>query len=71
MDMDARLTGAEAANRAGVTRQLVYRWRLLGHLNPVAYNQKGHPLYRWGDVLKAELTTRKSPMSRRAAMSGG
>ncbi len=65
-DLDARLTGAQAASVAGVSRQLIRRWCQLGHLTPVG--QRGRsPLYRLGDVIKAEHATRESGRSSRAA----
>ena len=64
MDLSALLTGVQAARFVGVSKQLVERWRQLGHLTPV---ETGPRRYRLGDVLKAERATRQSPMSRRAA----
>lgn len=60
MNLDARLTGAQAARLARVSPQLIRRWVQLGHL------ERGDDgLYRTGDVLAAEVTTRRSPKSRR------
>jgi hypothetical protein len=61
---DALLTGAQAARLVGVSKQLVRRWRQLGHLEPVAEHP---PRYRVRDVWKAERATRRSPHSHRAA----
>jgi hypothetical protein len=60
LDLDARLTGAQAARLARVSRQLVRRWEQLGHL---ARGDDG--LYRAGDVLTVERAMRNSPRSHR------
>lgn len=59
---------AEHANRArqivsggrGATvgRTAIQNWRARGHLAPAGLDARGRPLYRLGDVAKAELTTR-------------
>jgi hypothetical protein len=60
VDLDARLTGAQAARLARVSPQLIRRWVQLGHL------ERGNDgLYRTGDVLVAECVTRRSTKSRR------
>jgi hypothetical protein len=61
MDLDARLTGAQAARLARVYRQLIRRWEQLGHLT-----RGDDGKYRAGDVLEAERATRNSPLSHRA-----
>ena len=54
IDVNARLTGAEAARYAGVTRQAIIKWRDRGHL------QQGEDgKYRLLDVAKAEHATRR------------
>ena len=65
-DLNARITGAQAAEIAGVSRQLVNRWRQLGHLIPVAQHGRS-PLYRLGDVLTVDREMRQSNRSSRAA----
>jgi DNA-binding transcriptional MerR regulator len=67
VNLDALITGTEAARLAGVSKQLVRRWRELGHLQP-ADPTPGRPRFRVGDVLKAERKTRRSPWSRRTAV---
>ena len=64
MNLDALLTGTQAARLAGVSKQLVRRWRQLGHLQPTAGTP---PRYRVRDILEAERATRRSPHSSRAA----
>jgi DNA-binding transcriptional MerR regulator len=58
-DFDAILTAPMAAARVGVTRQLLNYWRSSGLL-PVAERRAGRPLYRLGDLLKAEAEARRS-----------
>lgn len=50
-----------------VSRHLVYVWRSQGRIK--AYGKRGRsPLYRWGDVVKAEAATRTAdPAGQRAA----
>lgn len=64
VNLDALLTGTQAARLVGVSKQLVRKWRVLGHLEPV---EPDPPLFRVRDVLTAERQTRRSPQSRRAA----
>jgi len=54
IDVDARLTAAEAARYAGVTRQAIINWRNRGHLT-----QGPDGKYRLLDVARAEHATRK------------
>lgn len=67
LDMDAHLTGAQAATYVGESKQLVRKWRADNKLHPVAYTAAGAPLYRLGDVLAVERDTRESPHSNRRA----
>lgn len=53
VDVDARLTAAQAATYAGVTRQAIVNWRRRGHLKQGADGK-----YRLLDVAKAEYATR-------------
>lgn len=64
MNLDARLTGAQAAAMVGRSRQLVHAWAQAGHLTR---GEDG--LYRLGDVLEAERRTRRSPRSHRKAIT--
>lgn len=50
-------TTAEAAEAAGVTRDVIYQWRRRGKITPV--NRRGWPRYRAMDVLRAEAVTRQ------------
>lgn len=69
VNLDAQVSAREAADypplkSAGVTRHLIYVWRGLGKLEPVA--QRGRsPLYRFGDILAVERDTRRSGASHR------
>ncbi|MGW2936048.1 MerR family transcriptional regulator [Streptomyces sp. NPDC001156] len=57
-DLDRALwTTAEAAEAAGVTRDVIYQWRARGKITPV--NRRGWPKYRAMDVLRAEQSTRQ------------
>ncbi len=47
------LTGAQAAQVARVSRQLVYRWEQLGHLTRISGR------YKAGDVLRVEAEMRQ------------
>ncbi|MGW1071561.1 MerR family transcriptional regulator [Streptomyces sp. NPDC002537] len=49
-------TTAEAAEAAGVSRDVIYQWKARGKLTPVA--RRGRPRYRALDVLRAEAATR-------------
>lgn len=59
LDVEARITTAQAAQYAGVTRQAIVNWRRRGHLTPIAHTGDGRPLYRLLDVAKAEHATRR------------
>ncbi len=50
-------TTAEAAEAAGVTREVIYQWKARGKLKPV--NRRGWPRYRALDVLAVERETRE------------
>lgn len=50
-------TTAEAAEAAGVTRDVIYQWRARGKITPV--NRRGWPRYRAMDILRAEKSTRE------------
>lgn len=61
MNLDARLSLSQAAQLAGVSKQLVNWWRSQGKL------KRGEDgLYRAGDVLAVERDTRRSPYSSRS-----
>lgn len=56
-DLDRVLwTTAQAAEAAGVSRDVIYQWKARGKLTPV--NRRGRPRYRALDVLRAEAATR-------------
>lgn len=60
MNLNAYVTGAQAARIAGVSKQLVNYWRSKGHLE-----QHGGR-YRLGDVLTIEQRMRANAHSSRA-----
>lgn len=62
MNLDARLTGAQAARWIGVSRQCIYQWVSRGHLTAGTDG-----LYRLGDVLNAEKLTRSNGARRSTA----
>jgi hypothetical protein len=72
LDVDALVSGSEAAVYAGVSVSAIGNWRARGHL-PVAKDAEGNeirdrhgrPRYRLLDVAKAERATSK--LARRAA----
>jgi predicted site-specific integrase-resolvase len=64
-DFNSLLTPELAADRVGVSKQLLNYWRATGKL-PVAERRNGQPLYRLGDVLAAESVARSVPRRRRA-----
>lgn len=59
-NLDARLTGAQAALAVGVSRQLFNYWRDSGKL---LRGPDGR--YRYGDALAVEKATRRSALSSR------
>lgn len=63
MNLDALITGSQAALLVGVSRQLVRRWEQLGHLT------RTDGKYVVGEVLDAERKTRRSPKSHRQAFA--
>jgi DNA-binding transcriptional MerR regulator len=65
-DPDTKLPAHLAAAMVGVSRQLVNYWRTSGKLKPVDRDGR-RPLYRLGDILQVERSTRHSPQSHRAA----
>ena len=70
VDLDAPVTAPEAQSytplkRHGVCRHTITWWRTAGHVEQIG--QRGRsPLYRWGDLLRAERDTRLSGQSRRS-----
>lgn len=53
-DLDASVPAGFAARYLGVSRQLIRRWRQLGHIKPVGRDGRS-PLYRWGDLIDVEM----------------
>ena len=75
IDRDGLVTASTAADRLGISLQVIHAWRTKGWLNPatgerIRLQDRGRRgrsrLYRWGDLCEAERTTRRSPKSRRS-----
>lgn len=66
-DLNALIPGSSAAKVLGVSKQLIRRWRQLGHITPVRMDGRS-PLYRLGDLFEAERKLRQSPLCRRPAI---
>ena len=65
MDLDARVTPAEIiAAMPDLTRQTIAMWVARGKLTERGRRGRA-PLYRWGDVLQVERSTRRNPKSSR------
>jgi hypothetical protein len=70
-DTDARLSVAQAAAYFGLSKTTINRWYTLGHLSDIEYDSRGRRLYRFGELLLAERTTRRSPNSSRSVQRQG
>ncbi|GIH07406.1 hypothetical protein Rhe02_54730 [Rhizocola hellebori] len=66
MDLQRRLTIAEAADYFDLPKGTISRWYTLGHL-PHTIKQGRVRLYLFEDLVDAECKTRNSPNSRRAS----
>ena len=65
-DFDALLPATLAAQRVGVSRQLLHYWCRTGRLKPSGTATGGQPRFRLGDVLAAEAAARSVPRGRRS-----
>lgn len=65
VDLDSRLTVAEAAEQFNLTKAAINNWYLRGHLKDVVKDAKGQRLYLLDELFKAEQKTRRHPNSRR------
>lgn len=70
-DKDARLNLAEAALYFGLSKATINRWYSLGHLADIQHDDRGHRLYRFGELLQAERNTRRNPNSSRSLVRRG
>jgi predicted site-specific integrase-resolvase len=57
-DLDEFLTTTRAANLIGVKVETIRKWRERGHLEVKGLDERGRPMYRWIDVVRAERATR-------------
>lgn len=64
---DARLTLAQAAKWFKLPKATINQWYHRGHLKDVVKDEHGQRLYRFDELLDAELATRKHPNSSRSA----
>lgn len=69
-DLDARLNRAQAAAFLRVSKNLISTWKAAGLITPVETTADGQTLYRLGDLLEVERTTRRSPKSSRNPSRG-
>lgn len=56
--VESLISTTDAANLAGVSVAAIRKWVQRGHLEVVARDKLGRPLFRWLDVAKAERLTR-------------
>jgi len=70
MNLDAEVTAAEIESYLpGVSIERIIGWRRAGKIAVVGYRATGRrrsPLYRWGDILRVEAETRRSPYNLRS-----
>jgi DNA-binding transcriptional MerR regulator len=57
--LDNLVSATDAATHCGVGASTVRMWRARGYLNPSGLDEKGRPLYRLIDVLRAARDTRR------------
>ena len=56
--LNTLVTTTEAAGIAGVSVAAISKWKARGILKPSGLDERGSPLYRLGDVARAERQTR-------------
>lgn len=57
--LDNLVSTTEAANACGVAVNTVSMWRTRGYLEPTGLDERGRPLYKLIDVLRAARDTRR------------
>ncbi len=57
-DLDELIGSVQAANLVGVKVETIRKWRQRGHLEVKGLDERGRPMHRWLDVVKAERATR-------------
>ncbi|MGW3305899.1 helix-turn-helix domain-containing protein [Streptomyces sp. NPDC001073] len=60
MEDEIWMTAREAADHFGVHIRTVQSWTRRGHLTATGLSPFGKPMYRYLDVAKAELKTRRA-----------
>lgn len=57
-DLEEMISSTRAANLVGVSVETIKKWRQRGHLEMKGLDERGRPMYRWIDVVRAERATR-------------
>jgi predicted site-specific integrase-resolvase len=60
MDNEMWMTAQEAADHFGVALKSIYRWTAEGRLEVGGLDHKGRKVFRFLDVARVELATRKA-----------
>lgn len=71
LNLDARLSVAEAALYFKLSKPAINMWYVNGHLKDVVQDDKGRRRYLLRELLEAERTTRRSPNSSRSLKRRG
>lgn len=71
MNLDARLSVADAALYFKLSKATINMWYVRGHLKDVTLDAKGRRLYILRELLDAERATRRSPNSSRSLKRRG
>lgn len=58
-DLDTLVTTNQAAETCGLSGSTIRSWVQRGHLHPTGLDERGRPLYRVIDVLRAARDTRR------------
>lgn len=66
--LELPVTATEAAQRLGISSQLICMWRRAGKVAPIGQEGRS-PLYRLGDLMVVERETRNSPHNRKRSVA--